>query len=196
MKKKKIYKKVTYKAEQYVNIETGEVMSSETQNGMIIKEVETDKELLSSNKYTIIDNDASAYLEASKILLPTDFYQLWKLMKMPSGIYNALEDKNGKEHNNSSLMLDMNYSRNSFYPFMKRLHEEGIIAYLDIYVKSSGGRKERKKFILLNPYLARRSKVFHTQCLALFEDFRKNVIRLEQSILITSEQRENINKIK
>lgn len=77
---------------------------------------------------------------------------------------NILHDKEQNPHTDESLMIDIEYTRNKYADFMKKLIMKGIIYYVIGYKN-----KKPVKYILLNPHLARKSKTIHKECLSYFD---------------------------
>lgn len=151
---------------KYVNMETGELLASERPD-ITSTTQSTDMVVVSYNEYVVIDSKAVEYIrrefnaaETGRILAMTD---------MVRGCYNILFNKKTNEpHCKDSLSDDLEYSRNKFADFLKKLFEKSVI----YYIKGVKGGRERV-WIMLNPTLARKSKVFHKDCRSVFEDLSK-----------------------
>lgn len=150
---------------KYVNIDTGELLSSET-NITSFNE-DTDLVVINSTEYIIIDSKARAYIE--KEFNNTEVGRILNMCDMVRSCYNLLFDKNTNSyHTNETLMTELDYTRNKFADFMKKLYKKSIIYYIE-------GIKDGKEciWIMLNPTLARKRKTIHKSCVAVFEDLSK-----------------------
>lgn len=65
-------------------------------------------------------------------------------------------------------MKELNYTRNIFSAFLKKLIKKSVIYYIS-------GVKDNKEqtWIMLNPTLARKNKAFRRECISVFEDLTK-----------------------
>lgn len=138
--------------------------TDEIRNYFLIDDLVT----LESSEYIVIDSKALLYIQ--KHLDKVDLARVLEMCNMVDGsCYNVLINRKTKElHSKSSLMTELEYSRNKFAILMKKLYDKSIISYM----KSVKDGKEQL-VILLNPFLARKSKTFHKECLLLFEDLSK-----------------------
>ena len=62
-------------------------------------------------------------------------------------------------------MEELNYTRNKYADFMKRLYRKSVISY--IYTVKDG---KECKYIMLNPNLARKRKTVDKNCLSYFDE--------------------------
>lgn len=151
--------------ENYINKDTGETLTSEIPDIKSVNVVDEDVVIVNSDEYVIIDSAALTYIREN--FSPTDLGRIMKMTDMTYGEYNVLY--NGvTPHTTVTLMEDLEYSRNKFANFMKRLHMKSIIYYLDGYVDG-----KKKRHIMLNPHLARKRKTFNKQCINVFQDIKK-----------------------
>ena len=162
---KRVYNKRKLDTSKYANIETGELLSSEIPNLTSTNEVNNDLVIIDSKEYIIIDSKAREYI--TKEFNKSDVGRIIQMTDMVNGIYNLLHNKNKIPHTKESLMTDIEYSRNKFHNFLKRLLKKSLIAFIKSYKDG-----EEKTFIMLNPFLARKSKTFHKDCTSVFEDIR------------------------
>jgi hypothetical protein len=163
MKKKSTTKKID--GNQFVDKDTGETLESVAPGIRSVRQVDETMIIMDSDEYVILDSGALAYVQEN--FSPTDLGRIMKMTDMTYGEYNVLY--NGKTpHTSNTLMEELEYSRNKFANFMKRLHRKSIIYYLEGYVDD-----KKKKYIMLNPHLARKRKTFNKQCITVFEDIKK-----------------------
>lgn len=150
--------------EKYVNKETGEMMSSEIPGNVTISKTDPDLIILDSEEYVIIDSQALSYIKEN--FSPTDMGRIMKMADMTQGEFNVLY--NGQSpHTTASLMENLDYTRNKFANFMNRLERKSVIYYIVGY---TNGKKV--KHIMLNPYLARKRKTIHKDCIKSFQNIR------------------------
>lgn len=159
MKKTKVKKSIDMS--NYVNKETGEEFYSEHSNNISITE-ETNLVIINSTEYVIIDSKARKYVEEN--FSPSETGRIFNMCDMVKGEYNILFDKKLKQyHTKNTLMTELDYTRNIFANFMKKLYNKSIIYYID-------GIKDKKKciWIMLNPTLARKRKTINKQVVEVF----------------------------
>lgn len=164
MSKKSTFNKHKIDGSKYVNSETGETLSSEIGTVTSVNTPNSDYVKFKSESFFIIDNKAVAYLQ--KHLTKSEMYYVYSACEMVKGQFNILHDKFDKAHTKKSLQKDFELSRNPFNKLMNRLVDKGIIYYL---VGSLNGRKV--KHIMLNPNLARKTNIIHSQCATVFQQF-------------------------
>ena len=163
MKKKTTTTKID--GNQFVDKDTGETLESVAPGIRSIRQVDENLVIMDSDEYVIIDSGALAYIQEN--FSSTDLGRIMRMTDMTYGEYNVLY--NGQTpHTTTTLMEELEYSRNKFANFMKRLLMKSIIYYLEGYVDG-----KKKKHIMLNPHLARKRKTFNKQCITVFEDIKK-----------------------
>jgi len=162
---KSVYNKSKIDSSKYVNIETGIKLDDEIPDISFVSS-KTDLVIVHSDEYVIIDSKALAYIWTN--FSHVDVGRIMKMSDMVSGSYNVLADENDNPHTKETLMIELDYARNKFALFMKKLYDKSVIYYIK-------GVKNRKEYthVMLNPTLARKSKTVHKECLALFDDLRK-----------------------
>jgi len=156
-KKKVIRKKVEG---SIVDMGSGEVIDGVTS----VNVPDQDLVIIDSDEYVIIDSEALRYIQNN--FNPMDLGRILKMADMTYGEFNILH-KGNTPHTSASLMEDLKYSRNKYSNFMKRLEKKSIIYYIVGY---TNGKKV--KHIMLNPYLARKRKTVHKDCIRSFENIR------------------------
>lgn len=166
MKPKNIYKKKNINTSDYVNLQTGELLSAEVPNITSVNVKNVDLSIINTLEYIILDSKALRYIQS--ICTNADMARIHRLSDMVYGVYNILHDDKRKPHTTQSLRVSLDYDASEFSRFMKRLHTKSIIHYIE-------GYKDNRKcrWIMLNPYLCRKSKRFHNNCLCVFDDLSK-----------------------
>lgn len=156
LKRKIIKRKID--GDQFVNKDTGEMLDS---NVTAVTVVDTELMIMHSEEYVILDSKALSYIQEN--FSPTDLGRILKMADMTYGEYNVLYNKN-VPHNRETLMEELDYTRNKFSNFLKRLEMKSIIYYISGYVDG-----KRVKYFMLNPHLARKRKTIHKDCLKSFQ---------------------------
>lgn len=151
--------------DQYINKDTGELLSSEVPGIRSVISTDPDLVMMHSDEYVVLDSEAVRYIE--KNFSPTDLGRILRMADMTYGEFNILYNGN-VPHDKQSLMEELEYSRNKFANFMKRLHMKSVIYYLEGY---TNGRKYRH--IMLNPYLARKRKTMNKECGGVFQNIKE-----------------------
>ena len=162
---KKVISKLKINPSKYVNTETGETLHSENPNITSLNTYNKDLVIIDYKEYVIIDSKAITYI--TKHFSTTEVGRITKMADMVEGCFNILHNKNHNPHTDETLMLDIEYTRSKYSDFMKKLYKKGIIYYV------TGYKNENPvKYILLNPYLARKTKAIHNDCLIYFDNFQ------------------------
>lgn len=141
------------------DVETGEILPKET----TVNIVDDNLVLVCSSEYVIIDSHALQYILQN--FSPVDYGRILKMADMTNGAYNILYHNRQVPHTDSSLMEELNYTRNKYADFMKRLYRKSVISY--IYTVKDG---KEFKYIMLNPNLARKRKTIDKNCLTYFDE--------------------------
>lgn len=164
MLKKSFYKK-KINPDEYVNVTTGELLSSEYQVTSV--NVQSDLVILSSTEYIIIDSKARQYIDAEFTVAEKG--RIYQMADMVHGCFNLIYDKKENiPHTVNTLSKDIDYGRTQMTEFLKKLHKKSVIYYIDGYKN-----KKRCKWIMLNPTFARKQKSFDRRCLDVFKDLSK-----------------------
>jgi hypothetical protein len=166
---KRAYNKGKIDGENYVNLDTGELLSSSHPNLSSVNLI-TNKKIIGSEEYIIIDSDSLRFISIR--FKSNDLGRILAMSNMIGGPFNILYRAPHEHHTGETLMVKLDYTVNKYRDFMKRLHKEGVIAYLSAYKDGV-----ECKYILFNPHIARKGKVFHEDCLRYFEDFPSKLKR-------------------
>lgn len=162
---KSVFSKSKLDSSKYVNIDTGESLSTEEPGITSINKITPDLKIISSKEYVVIDSQALSYI--TRQFSTVDLGNILAMADMVRGNYNIVYD-NDIPHTKDTLRKRLDYSVNKFRDLLSRLYKGGVISYLHSYVNG-----KECKFIILNPYIARKQKTYHVDCLTLFQDFRK-----------------------
>lgn len=162
------HKKTTRKkvdGEQFVDKDTGETLESAHPGVRSVNTVDDDVVIMHSKEFVVIDSVAFQYIAQNFSV--TDIGRILKMADMTYGEYNILY--NGDvPHSKDTLMEAMEYSRNKFASFMKRLERKSIVYYITGYFNDKPA-----KYIMLNPHLARKRKTINRECFEAFQDIKK-----------------------
>jgi len=162
-KKKTTRKKID--GEQFIDKDTGETLSSANPGVRSVNTVDEGVVIMHSDEFVVIDSQAFMYIQENFSVV--DIGRIVKMSNMTYGEFNVLY--NGRvPHDNKSLMESLEYSRNKFSNFMKRLHMKSIIYYIEGYEDN-----KKKKYIMLNPHLARKRKTINKDCLDVFRNIKQ-----------------------
>jgi hypothetical protein len=142
-----------------VDESTGEILPAST----TVNIVDKDLVLVHSEEYVIIDSLALQYILQN--FSPVDYGRILKMADMTSGVYNILYHNRKIPHTDASLMEQLQYTRNKYADFMKRLYRKSVISY--IHTVKDG---KEFKYIMLNPNLARKRKTIDKNCLTYFDE--------------------------
>ena len=168
---KNSYKKERIDFNKYVNTETGESLSSEMLGATSINVKNKDNVIMSSKTYFVIDSEAMKYLkqEFNKV----EIGRIMEMCNMVRGDHNIIfNDTTNQPHDKESLMIELDYSISKFKNFMKKLHVKFVISYMFGYKD-----KIKEKWIILNPYLARKQKTYSVKCVNKFQRLKpKDII--------------------
>lgn len=159
---KNTYNKKRIDTAKYVNIETGETLGSEHPNITSFNNINKDMVIISSKEYIIIDSKALQYIQQN--FNNAEVARILEMSNMVKGCYNILYYEQ-LPHTKETLMEELEYTRSKFSLFLKKLYSKSII----YYIKGFKNGKEVTQ-IMLNPYLARKSKMFSTDCISSFEN--------------------------
>ena len=170
---KNAYTKKKIDFSKYVNIETGETLDSEVPGISSINAQSNQLQIVSSEEYMIVDKKAIDYIRT--YFNRTEMARIGELQGMVHGCFNIVyKDLDNKiPHSKETLMEEFDYTRNKFALFMKKLYQKSVIYYISGY---KDGREVTH--IMLNPFIARKQKTFHTECVSMFQDLSKQKIKI------------------
>jgi len=160
--------------EQYVNIDTGELLSSEHPESKLKLHKDTGLVDMNYNSFGLINKEAMVVIRKHYARPEVD--RISEMAFMVNDCTNILKQEDNVPHSTSTLMETMGYNRNTFYLFIRKLIHHDIV---HITLRSINNRFV--KTIVLNPHIARRSKI-KTELILAFKDISKglNKIVLEE----------------
>mgnify|MGYP003631895901 CR=1 FL=1 len=164
MEKKKVTRQ-KINGDQFVDKDTGETLKSAMPGIRTVNSVDENIVIMHSDEYVILDSKALQYVQEN--FSPVDLGRIMKMTDMTQGQFNVLYNGD-TPHSKQTLMEDLDYSRNKFANFLKRLEMKSIIYYIVGYVEA-----KRVRHIMLNPHLARKRKTIHKDCLNSFQDIKR-----------------------
>jgi predicted transcriptional regulator len=162
---KQIITKQKINPSEFVSTVTGETLDSINPNITSLNSYNNDLVIMDYKEFVIIDSKALAYI--MKNFSEAESGRVLKMANMVQGCFNILHVDKTTPHTDETLAKEIDYTRNMYYNFMKKLYMKGIIYYVT-------GTKYNKevKYILLNPHLAKKKSTIHKECLTYFDDFR------------------------
>ena len=164
MEKKKVTRQ-KINGDQFVDKDTGETLKSAMPGIRTVNSVDENIVIMHSDEYVILDSKALQYVQEN--FSPVDLGRIMKMTDMTQGQFNVLYNGD-TPHSKQTLMEDLDYSRNKFANFLKRLEMKSIIYYIVGYVEA-----KRVRHIMLNPHLARKRKTIQIDCLNSFQDIKR-----------------------
>lgn len=171
MNKTKIRKlQVPRNPEDYVNKETGELLSSELREGVSITVNEkTNQFIINSNEYVVFDSEAIIFL--SQCLSRPDMARVLSLSNMVKGDCSVIYQNNNHPHTPETLSSSLDVCLNEWYLLVRRLVKKNVLAYA---VCAPSGFVQ--KIYMLNPYIARKRKVINCELQSFFRDVTKDLV--------------------
>ena len=171
-----VYNKKKINTGDYLNSLTGEQLSSEIPNISSLSVLDKEMKIIDSSEYIIFDSSALRHI--LPICSKADMEKILRMSDMVDGCYNVLHDKTGSVHSPKTLRLTLNYDESEFSRFMKRLESKSIICYRSVI-------KERRKYktVMMNPTLCRKSKMFHKDCLSVFDNLSTIIVNANNVVM-------------
>lgn len=149
---KKLTSKKNLDSTQYANIETGELLSSEHPEAKLKLHKDTGLVDMNYNSFTLINDEAMEVIENS--YTSPESHRIIKMTRMVNDNSNVLKQKGNIPHSTETLMETLGYTKNTFYVFMRKLIWHDIV-----HVTIRKVEDKIIKTIVLNPHIARRSKI-------------------------------------
>lgn len=173
---KNVTKKELLKAD-YINVGTGETILSELPSLAYVVE-NTDQVVIDYKSFTIINEEVMSFLEG---ILP--FAEIGRINKLSHNIksnWNILHNPaTDMPYELEELAKDIQYTRDKFHVFMKKMYKASIVYKLKGYWEGV-----EKTVIVLNPHLAKKTKSINKELLTLFEDLSKPNVQNKIKLLI------------
>jgi hypothetical protein len=162
----RLKKNVDFDLETYVNIETGELLSSSLGRDKLSVSVteKGDYVVMSSDDYVVLDSATVKFLanQLSRAELSNVLMMATDLKTPLNLVYNGPQP-----HSNESLQAFLGYSsRAMFFKLLNKLMKLGVI--YQIKGRISG---ELRVVYMLNPYIARKRKTIDNTVFKVFQPF-------------------------
>jgi hypothetical protein len=162
----RLKKNVDFDLETYVNIETGELLSSSLGRDKLSVSVteKGDYVVMSSDDYVVLDSATVKFLanQLSRAELSNVLMMATDLKTPLNLVYNGPQP-----HSNESLQAFLGYSsRAMFFKLLNKLMKLGVI--YQIKGRISG---ELRVVYMLNPYIARKRKTIDNTVFQVFQPF-------------------------
>ena len=152
----------------YVNTETGELLSSECKDKISITLKEnTNQFIINSDEFVTFDSEAMRYLSAN--IMSADLNRIFDMANMLKTDCSILTQNNNHPHDTDTLSATLNLSLNKFYEFVRRLVKRNILCYATC---APSGYVQ--KIYMLNPYIARKRTTFSCEMSKFFRDITKD----------------------
>ena len=162
--------KKKFDAENYVNITDGETLSSKFPTLTSLNTYSEEMLIIDYSKYTLNDYDSFMYL--SKEFNRAERDRITEMGFMTKTNYSILY--NGKTcHTDATLMEAMDYTYSKYLDFIKKLKQFNIIVEIEEYKN-----KQKVKYYIFNPFIARSIKAVHRDCANLFNKFKHETSKL------------------
>ena len=160
----------TILSSNYVNVDTGELLSSEVKNNITISlKKGTDQFIINSDEYVTFSSDAMSYL--AKELSNVDIARVFKIGNMLKGDCCVISQTNNHPHTSETLFVILDMTKDEFYKMVRRLFKSNILSYC---VCAPSGHVQ--KIYMLNPYIARKRKTINCELSYFFRDVTKDSI--------------------
>jgi len=168
VRQQKTKRVLNFDVDKYVNVETGEVLSSELKNirpSVTVTE-KGDYMIMSSDDFIILDSKTAEYL--AEELSRAEFANMLKMatdLKTPLNlVYNG-----PRPHTNETLQNFLGYASESmFSKLIKKLMKVGVL-----YQIKGNIMGEVRVIYMLNPFIARKRKTVDTKLFEVFKPFIK-----------------------
>ena len=149
----------------FIDLATGEEIKGRV---VVVKE----NEKMKAVKY---EDFAAIDSQAMKKIRPffnvAEIGRIMLLAQTLDSAYNVPHTPEGNFYSDEELMEYLEYTRNRYHDFMKKLVLHDVIQYLPVTVK--GRSKKVAKLIMVNPHFAKKRKTIHIECLNKFNNFSK-----------------------
>ncbi len=153
--------------EEYVNTDTGEILSSEIKQGIsLVLNKQTNQFIIDSDEYVTFDADAIYYL--AEHLNAADRGKVMLLANMVKGDCCVLYQNNNHPHTPETLSVTFDMHIQKWYEFVRKMVKKNILAYC---VCAPSGYLQ--KIYMLNPYIARKRKTINCELSHFFSDITK-----------------------
>lgn len=171
MKETKLKKQSKINPSDYVNIDTGELLSSEANNKVSITIKESSGLFsISSDEYVTFDSKAMAYICSQ--LNKADIARVFRMSNMVKGNCSVLYQGNNFPHTTETLSAELSISEHEFYAVVRRLVRANVLAYT---ICAPSGFTQ--KIYMLNPYISRKRKQLNCELKEFFRDVTINHIK-------------------
>lgn len=156
--------------ETLINGETGELLSSEYPGTKVKTHKDTDLVDVKYDSFTITNDEAMVVIDEH--YTPSESHRITRMTRMVNDCTNILKQQDDVPHSTTTLMATMGYNRNTFYIFIRKLIYHDIVHILMMNIDN-----RIVKTIILNPYIARRSKLQESLS-KTFKDISKGLNRI------------------
>lgn len=152
---------------EFVHPNTGETLESAVGTITSINTKDEDFVIIDGEDFVIVEKGALNYLES--ILTVSEMNYVRSMVSMVRGEYNVLHSNEHEALTRKTLQDEIQVAKTTFVKLMSKLHKEGVVGYLDLYIKKG----KKVKYVVMNPTLARKTKRIRVETAKLFRDLRK-----------------------
>jgi len=153
--------------DEYVHIKHGERQDSTYQGSVVKAYKDTGLADFKYETFTITSNEAMVLVREHYSRHEVD--RITQMTNMTNDKSNVLKQKDNVPHSTETLMQSLDYNKNSFYIFMRKLIWHDIV-----HVTIKRIDNTIVKTIVLNPYLSRRSRI-QIELADTFKDISKGL---------------------
>lgn len=165
---KKAKKSYVGNPDDYVNIHTGELLSSEVNEKVTITIKEgTNQFIINSDNYVTFTKEAIDYL--NRELSNHDIGKITTIANMLKTDCSIICMNNNHPHSPETLSVTLDMNLNKFYEFVRKMVRKNILSYC---VCAPSGYVQ--KIYMLNPYIARKRTSFNCELSLIFRDITKD----------------------
>src|SRR5690606_7435103 len=125
-------KKGSDKIKEFVHPETGETLESAIGCITSINTKDEDFVIINGENFVIVEKGALDYLET--ILTNSEMNYVRAMVSMVRGEYNVLHGNNNEALTRKTLQAEIQVAKTTFVKLMSKLHKEGVVGYLDLYI--------------------------------------------------------------
>ncbi|MGL4977030.1 MAG: hypothetical protein ACRC5G_03360 [Cetobacterium sp.] len=178
---KNTIKKTFIDTSSYVNVESGEILSSEMPNIISVNN-KTEDAIIDYKTFVVIDKSVMKFL---KDILPAQ--EIGRIYNMSSLIqlnWNLLVNDSTKlPHDDITLAEEVALTRNKYYDFMQKMYKLSIVYKLKGYYNGI-----ERTLIILNPFLAKNTSTIKKELLPFFDNLSKIDVQERLRLSITNKK--------
>jgi len=154
--------------DNYVNVDTGELLSSEVKEGIdVTLKQGTNQFILNSNNYITFTKEALEYLYRE--LSNVDVGKITIISNMLRTDCSIICQDNNHPHTPETISIKLDMHIDKWYEFVRKMVKKNILCYC---VCAPSGYVQ--KIYMLNPFIARKRTTFNCELNTFFRDVTKD----------------------